>query len=61
MALRKQLKEVNKELELYETFKPTNWFYKWVLRILINRVNKRRKSILTQIEINKFNYGNKGK
>jgi len=61
MALKKQLKEVNKELELYETFNTTNWFYKWVLRILINRLNKRRNSILTQIEINKFNYGNEGK
>lgn len=58
MALRKELKEVNKELELYETFKPTNWFYKWVLSILINRLYKRKNSILNQIEINKFKYGN---
>ena len=54
MALKKQLKEVNKELEKWVTMVPVNWIGKWGRSVRIKQLTKERDSILNQIEINKL-------
>jgi predicted transcriptional regulator len=54
MALKKQLKEVNKELEKWVNMVPVNWIGKWGRSVRINQLTKQRNSILNQIEINKL-------
>lgn len=56
MALKKQLKEVTKELEKWESMIPTNWIGKWGRSVRITQLKKQRDSILNQLEINKKNY-----
>jgi predicted transcriptional regulator len=54
MALKRQLKEVNKELEKWVTMVPVNWIGKWGRSVRITQLTKERDSILNQIEINKL-------
>jgi hypothetical protein len=56
MALKKELREVNKELQKWESMVPVNWLGKWGRSVRINQLTKRRDMILTQIEINKIKY-----
>jgi hypothetical protein len=56
MALKRELKEVNKELQKWESMVPVNWIGKWGRSVRINQLTKKRDSILTQIEINKIKY-----
>ena len=56
MALKRQLKEVNKELEKWESKESTNWISKWVRDWVVSRLYRRKCTILTQLEINKINY-----
>lgn len=56
MALKRELKEVNKELQKWVTMVPVNWIGKWGRSVRINQLTKKRDSILTQIEINKIKY-----
>lgn len=61
MALKKQLKEVNKELEKWVTMEPVNWIGKWGRSVRVKQLTKERDSILNQIEMNKIKYENRDK
>ena len=56
MALKKELREVNKELQKWESMVPVNWLGKWGRSVRITQLTKKRDFILTQIEINKIKY-----
>ena len=56
MALKKQLKEVNKELQKWETMVPVNWIGKWGRSVRITQLVKKRDSILKELELNKIKY-----
>jgi hypothetical protein len=56
MALKRELREVNKELQKWESMVPTNWLGKWGRSVRITQLTKKRDFILTQIEINKIKY-----
>ena len=56
MALKKQLKEVNKELQKWETMVPVNWIGKWGRSVRITQLIKKRDSILKELELNKIKY-----
>jgi flagellar biosynthesis/type III secretory pathway chaperone len=56
MALKRQLKEVNKELEKWESKESTNLISKWIRDWVISGLYKKKCTILTQLEINKINY-----
>jgi hypothetical protein len=56
MALKRELKEVNKELEKWESMVPVNWIGKWGRSVRITQLTKKRDSILKELELNKIKY-----
>jgi hypothetical protein len=56
MALKKELREVNKELQKWESMVPVNWLGKWGRSVRINQLTKKRDVILNDIELNKIKY-----
>jgi hypothetical protein len=56
MALKKELREVNKELQKWESMVPVNWLGKWGRSVRINQLTKKRDMILNDIELNKIKY-----
>jgi len=56
MALKRELREVNKELQKWESMVPVNWLGKWGRSVRINQLTKKRDMILNDIELNKIKY-----
>ena len=56
MALKKELKEVNKQLEKWESMKSSNWISRWIRGLVVSRLYRKKCKILTQLEINKKHY-----
>ena len=56
MALKKELREVNKELQKWESMVPVNWLGKWGRSVRITQLTKKRDVILNDIELNKIKY-----
>ena len=50
MALKKQLKEIQSELEYWENYPAQNWLGKWGKQIRIEKAKAKKKKIENEIE-----------
>lgn len=50
MALKKELKLINEEIEYFENHVPCSWLGKWYRKIRLEKLKTRRDEILAELE-----------
>jgi hypothetical protein len=50
MALKKELKLINAEIEYFENHVPCSWLGKWFKQVKLEKLKTRRNEIITELE-----------